>query len=389
MDPKTNPFEMSAGNLPALLAGRETEQESIDILLDRLSNGLHDRSIIFYGLRGVGKTVLLLKAEEIAEQKRWIVADPIEARPSLNFREEFSRTAIQAHRILSIKKSFSDAGKSLTESIKQLKVSFSINADGISASMEAANLDPKETLEMDFKKLIKELGLAAKERDTGIIFCIDELQFLEKHEMEAIAAAIHEASKRNLPIVIIAAGLPQTPKLLTIAKSYAERLFAFKELGKLKEEDTYLALSSPAEERGVAFLPDALNKIYELSQGYPAFIQAYGKYAWNEGQDNVITLKDILNAEGKAWQELVREFFLVRFERATVTERIFMSAMASLGEGPYYIKEVNNALGKRSTQSSKARDGLINKGLIYSPEYGQLDFTAPQFAKFMRKHQPF
>ena len=259
-------------------------------------------------------------------------------------------------------------------------VEFSFDPDAVSGSTG--------DLEWDLTSLFEDLGQTAREHETGVVFLIDEMQFLAREELEAVAAAMHRMSQRTLPVALVGAGLPQLPGLMVDAKSYAERLFAYPRLGPLSEDAARQALVAPAQARDVAWEDDALARIIGESGCYPAFIQAYGKEAWNQAPRSPIRAGDVQGAEPLVLAELDDEFFHVRFEKATEREREYMAAMADLGEGPYRTAEIAKRLGKQPSYTSAPRDSLIKKGLIYSPDYGQVDFTVPKFSPFMRRRYP-
>jgi hypothetical protein len=235
---------------------------------------------------------------------------------------------------------------------------------------------------------IVELGDTARAHDTGVVFLIDEMQFLKREEMKAVAAAMHRMSQKELPIALAGAGLPQLPGLMVDAKSYAERLFSYPEIGPLSPDAARQALFEPAQAEGVGFEDDALQRIVELSGCYAAFVQAYGKETWNMAPGSPITLADVQAAEPIVVAKLDEEFFHVRFEKATPAERRYMAAMADLGDGPYKTGDVAGRLGGRASSSSVHRDSLIKKGLIFSPDHGEVDFTVPHFSPFMRRRYP-
>ena len=243
-------------------------------------------------------------------------------------------------------------------------------------------------LERDLTHLFVELGETAREHETGVVFLIDEMQFLKREEMEAVAAAMHRMSQKQLPIALAGAGLPQLPGLMVDAKSYAERLFSYPEIGPLSPDAARQALFEPAQAEGVGFEDDALQRIVELSGCYAAFVQAYGKETWNMAPGSPITLADVQAAEPVVQAKLDEEFFHVRFEKATPAERRYMAAMADLGDGPYKTGEVAGRLGGRASSSSVHRDSLIKKGLIFSPDHGEVNFTVPYFSPFMRRRYP-
>jgi len=259
---------------------------------------------------------------------------------------------------------------------------FSFDADAV-ANAASGNL------ERDLIALFVELGQVARENETGVVFLIDEMQFLEPVEFEATAAALHQMAQRSLPIALVASGLPQLPGLMVEAKSYAERLFSYPRLDRLDDPSAREALERPAREANVAYADEALDRLLELSGNYPAFIQAYGKEVWNTAPQSPITLEDVDAAAPIVRGRLDGEFFHTRFEKATPGERRYMSAMADLGDGPQSTAAVAKRLGYASTSSGSVhRDSLIKKGLIYGPDHGLVDFTVPHFAAFMRRRYP-
>jgi hypothetical protein len=260
------------------------------------------------------------------------------------------------------------------------KVEFSFDPSAVTGSTG--------NLEHDLTHLFVELGETARDHNTGVVFLIDEMQFLGRKEMEAIAAAMHRMSQLQLPVALAGAGLPQLPGLMVEAKSYAERLFSYPEVGALSTQAARQALTQPAAAEGVTFEEDALRQIVERSGGYPAFIQAYGKEAWNMAQGTIITLADIRASEPIIETKLDDEFFHVRFEKATPRERRYMAAMADLDDGPYRTGDVAKRLSSAVSSTSVVRDSLIKKGLIYSPDHGEVDFTVPHFSPFMRRRYP-
>jgi AAA ATPase domain len=379
---------MGAGNPPPALTGREAQERQFRTLLARLSGGLSDRSMIVSGLRGVGKTVLLLEFESIAKDAGWTAPRPFEIKSDTDFRSELADAAYQALLQLSARKALGERLRSFTGLLRGFKVGassdgsleFSFDPDAVSGSTG--------NLERDLTNLFEELGRTAQEHETGVVFLVDEMQFLAREELEAVAAAMHRMSQTKLPVALVGAGLPQLPGLLVDAKSYAERLFAYPRLGPLSAEAARQALVVPAKARDVVWENDALARIISESGRYPAFIQAYGKEAWNYTPHSPIRAIDVQGAEPLVLAELDEEFFHVRFEKATEREREYMAAMADLGEGHYRTAEVAKRLGKQPSYTSAPRDSLIKKGLIYSPDYGQVDFTVPKFSPFMRRRYP-
>ncbi len=388
MDPLQNPYSMSAGNPPAALTGREEQTEQLRRLLARLRNGLNEQSVILWGLRGVGKTVLLLEFESVAGSEGWISPDPIEIRSDTNFRAELADAAYEALLRLNRRKAIGERLKAFTALLGGFKAGVSTEGKLEFSFDPSAISGTTGDLERDLTHLFVELGETARDHDTGVVFLIDEMQFLGREEMEAIAAAMHRMSQLKLPVALVGAGLPQLPGLMVEAKSYAERLFSYPQLGPLSDQAAREALLKPAQAEGVTFDGDALDRIVQSSGGYPTLIQAYGKEAWNMAPGATIALDDVLASEPIVQSKLDDEFFHVRFEKATPRERRYMAAMADLGNGPYRTSDIAKRLSSRASATSAVRDSLIKKGLIYSPDHGEADFTVPHFSPFMRRRYP-
>jgi hypothetical protein len=379
---------MSAGNPPRALTGRETQKQQFRTMLGRLAREMNEPSMIVFGLRGVGKTVLLLEFESIADASGWTAPDPIEIRSDTDFRAELADAAYQALLRLDRRRALGDRLKTFTRLLSGFKVGASIEGSVEFSFDPSAVGGSTGNLERDLTHLFVELGETAREHETGVVFLIDEMQFLKREEMEAVAAAMHRMSQKQLPIALAGAGLPQLPGLMVDAKSYAERLFSYPEIGPLSPDAARQALFEPAQAEGVGFEDDALQRIVELSGCYAAFVQAYGKETWNMAPGSPITLADVQAAEPVVEAKLDEEFFHVRFEKATPAERRYMAAMADLGDGPYKTGDVAGRLGGRASSSSVHRDSLIKKGLIFSPDHGEVNFTVPHFSPFMRRRYP-
>ncbi len=379
---------MSAGNPPRALTGRETQKQQFRTMLGRLAREMNEPSMIVFGLRGVGKTVLLLEFESIADASGWTAPDPIEIRSDTDFRAELADAAYQALLRLDRRRALGDRLKTFTRLLSGFKVGASIEGSVEFSFDPSAVGGSTGNLERDLTHLFVELGETAREHETGVVFLIDEMQFLKREEMEAVAAAMHRMSQKQLPIALAGAGLPQLPGLMVDAKSYAERLFSYPEIGPLSPDAARQALFEPAQAEGVGFGDDALQRIVELSGCYAAFVQAYGKETWNMAPGSPITLADVQAAEPVVEAKLDEEFFHVRFEKATPAERRYMAAMANLGDGPYKTGDVAGRLGGRASSSSVHRDSLIKKGLIFSPDHGEVNFTVPHFSPFMRRRYP-
>lgn len=388
MDALRNPYTPGAGTRPPALTGRDPELEQFGLLLGRLELGRPEQSLLITGLRGVGKTVLLDAFEGIAIERGWfassteITSDTRLARVVATMTREalldlrrVERVRERAKRALSILKAFT-----LTTGVG---VDIRLELD-----LEEGVADSGD-LGRDLGDLLIEVGSVAREADRGVVLLLDEVQFLERVDFEALIAGLHRATRRELPITVVGAGLPSLPRLAGEARSYAERLFTFPTIGALPDGAARMALVDPAAEEGVAFTDDALDRILQLSGRYPYFLQQYGKHAWLTGSDDRIDEAAVERAHELVESVLDTEFFHVRFERATPAEQRYLAAIAALGDGPQRSGEVTRLLGYASTtDTGTIRDALIKKGLIYGPRHGLVDFTVPLFADFMRRQHP-
>ena len=259
----------------------------------------------------------------------------------------------------------------------------SIDVDALTGTADSGDL------EEDLSDLLVELGQAARDAGSGVIFLLDEIQFLDQPSLEALISALHRVAQRELPLALVGGGLPSIPRLAGEAKSYAERLFTFPRIGSLSEAAATDALILPAREEGVEYEGKAVERILELSEAYPYFLQEYGRHVWQVATESPIGADDVERAHPNVQADLDEGFFTVRFERATAAERRYMAAMAALGDGPQESGQVARRLGFADTaKTSVIRSNLIDKGLIFSPEYGLVDFTVPHFAEFMRRSFP-
>lgn len=395
MDELFNPYTPGAGTPPRELAGREAELRRFDLLLERLAAGRSERGVVLKGLRGVGKTVLMREFADRAAERGWGVGR-LEATGATDLRAELADMAGGALRQIGARAS---AREVLLRAARFVKA-FTLRAtEGggveLSLDLEAALDAPVGSeIERDTIRLFAELGAAARANDTGVVFLIDEMQLLGREDLEALCAAAHRAGQDHLPIAVVGAGLPILPERLAEAKSYAERLFVFPDLGTLSENAARRAIERPAEiaipDRPVRYEGAALEAILELSERYPYFLQAYGLQAWNAAPEgDTIGRRDVERAMTIAREELDRDFFETRFTRATRAGRRYLAAMAELGDGPYASGEVAETGGwKTVTSAGPVRQTLIEKGLVYSPDRGQVDFTVPHFADFMRRRHP-
>ncbi len=388
MDPRLNPYTPNAGARPAALVGRDAELEAFDVLLARLTRGYTEQSMLITGLRGVGKTVLLNEFEARARTGGWV---SVEAEITKN--EEFGRRmALLTRRALLQIAPRSGWGERMRRAAGVLR-SFQITVSsegtltaGLDVEAQPGIADSGQ-LSDDLTDLYLALGEAAQEQGTGVAFLIDEVQFLQAPELEALIMALHKTVQRSLPVTLVGAGLPQLPRLAGDAKSYAERLFKFPHIGRLDlEHEAPQALTRPAADLGVDFSPEAVMAIVEYTEGYPYFLQEYGKIVWNLAPEGAeIALDSAEAARPLVEATLDESFFRVRTQRITELELQYLRVMAELGHGPFRTGDVAEAMGRRSEQLGPTRARLIDKGLLYTPGHGLTAFTVPQFHRYMQR----
>ncbi|MEX0971738.1 MAG: ATP-binding protein [Solirubrobacterales bacterium] len=383
MDPLRNPYRPGAGAPPPLLAGRQKELEAIATLLGRLQVGRGERSIVLTGLRGVGKTALLWSAEESAEELGW-VAEGLEARSDLDFPAALAGRAWVILRQLEHKGAVREALSHLAAAIRRLRLRDPIS--GLELSLEIDPGEPGAELEADLVALFRALGEAARDADTGVLLLLDELQLAEPRDLEALCAAMHDLSKRELPVAALIAGLPSLREQLLSAKTYAERLFAYRELGPLPLDAAAAALADPARsvDDGLEFGRDALDALLTACEGYPYFIQVYGYAAWQVASPPRVDVTDAAEALRLGREELDADLYAGRWSRASERAKAYMHEMAAHGDGAVSSGAVAAAFGGHRA-SSAIRDRLIENGLIYSPARGQVAFTVPGFAGYIRR----
>ena len=390
MDPRLNPYAPGAGAPPPELAGRDELIERAAVALDRVRAGRAARSFVLYGLRGVGKTVLLNRIRLDAEA-RGIASVRMEAP------EERSLPAllIPALRASLLRLSRGEAlrghlqrgMRALASFASTLKVKYQDIEFSIDAEPEAGLADSSD-LDIDLTDLFGVLGKAAAERSTALVLYIDELQYVPEGELASLIAALHSTSQENLPISMVAAGLPQLVGRTGDAKTYAERLFEFARIGPLGDDAARDALIVPAAREGVGIDPDAVLEILRETSGYPYFLQEWGKHVWNTAGSSPIRLDDARRATGEALAELDASFFRVRFDRLTPGQKRYLRALAELGPGIHRSGDIASILSQKVTTVAPVRNSLIAKGMIYSPGHGETEFTVPLFDEFMKRTMP-
>lgn len=390
MDKIKNPFSPGAGSPPPELVGRDAVLEQADVLLGRTLVGRPEKSLLLTGLRGVGKTVLLNEIErrargagyhtillEAHEGKSLAVLLAPHLRSLLFELDRIAGAGDKVRRGLAVLKSFVGA----------IKITVGEIDIGLDIEPEVGAADSGD-LEIDLPNLFTTVGEAAQERGVAVAILIDEIQYFSTPELSALIMAMHKMQQRQLPVVLIGAGLPILPGLAGESKSYAERLFSFPEIGPLPEPDASKALQEPVRNVGEEFAPDALHEIFRLTRGYPYFLQEWGYQAWNHAPASPISLGVVREASALVSLRLDENFFRVRFDRLTLSEKKFLRAMAEIGAGSYRTSDVADTLKVKISTLGPRRAGLIKKGMIYSPSYGDIAFTVPLFDEFMRRAIP-
>lgn len=379
-----NPYKPGAGMIPLFLAGRDIELDYAGTVLESMKNNTSTRSVIYIGLRGVGKTVLLNSIEEIADEKD-IVYEHIEADSKVNFITQLISTSQTLARKISAKEKAKKFIDDILETLKCLSVSFDVNDGSVTFSMteRERELYKVNDLSKSLTDVIVALGKAAKATETPIVIFIDEIQYLKKDQISALAAALHRVNQLNYPITIIGAGLPQTRRLFGDAKSYSERLFEYREIGNLDNDSARDAIIMPLE-GNVKIEDDVVNKIIDMTEGYPYFIQEICNILFDISED-VISMKFMEEAKQLYFKRLDEGFYRVRYERCSKREQEFIFAMIECGELPCTISNIAENMKSEVKQISVFRAGLISKGIIYATSYAELDFTVPKFAEFVKR----
>lgn len=388
MDPYTNPYRPGAGTRPPVLTGRDQVVSNAAITLKRALNLRPSKSLMPIGLRGVGKTVLLNQFSDEAKALGMEVCS-IESPEGGDLRQLLS---VRLRQTLYAFDYAANAKQKITRAVnKALGVlkSFSLTTpegSRISLDLDAIKgLGDSGTLQEDLRDVLVEVGNAAREVESGFLLAVDEIQYLSEEEFAALIMAIHRTTQLDLPVVLVGTGLPSVPGKAGKAKSYAERLFDFPEIGSLSAGDVRAAIEVPAEKHNVHFDDDALDEIIRITEGYPYFIQEWAFHAWNVAKTTPITLNDVRTASKQVQEALDSSFFRVRLDRLTGTEKRYLKAMANLGPGLHKSAEIAKKYGARMESVSPIRSALINKGMIYGPDRGQTAFTVPLFDDFLRR----
>ena len=390
MDPRQNPYAPGAGTVPPELAGRDDQMERAAVALDRIRAGRSARSFILHGLRGVGKTVLLNRIRIDAEA-RGIASVKMEAPEDRSLPgllvPALRAALLRLRRGGPLRGALLTGMRALAGFAKALKVQYQDIELSIDVDPEAGLADSSD-LGTDLTDLLVTVGKAARERDTALVLFIDELQYVPEEQLAPLIGALHGVSQEQLPVAMAAAGLPQLVARTGDARSYAERLFEFVAVDRLDDEAARDALVVPAGREGVAFHPDAVSEIVRQTNGYPYFLQEWGKHSWDVADASPIEPDDARRATGQALAELDASFFRVRFDRLTPTQRQYLRAMAELGPGPHRSGDIARVLRRKVTSVAPTRNALIGKGMIYSPAHGDTAFTVPLFDEFLKRIMP-
>ena len=383
MDAVRNPFAPGAGNRPPELAGRETILRDAHIAIQRALSGRPSRSQMLLGLRGVGKTVLLSKIEEMAEAAGHVTSS-IEAPEGKALSELLVPKINQALRKLSTSESAKVKAHQALRALRSFASAFKISYGdaSISVNPEVGVADSGD-VEADLPELFVRVGEAARAAGKAWTLLVDEVQYLRNKDLAALIVALHKVNQRDLPVLFFGAGLPQVAALSGNAKSYSERLFHYPAVGALEDKDAETAIRQPIEGEGEKVEDNAITEIVAKTKGYPYFLQEWGYQCWNLAEGPLINLEDASRAAGEATKRLDEGFFKVRFDRLTPKEREYVIAMAKLGAGPYRSSDVADALKETHQSLGPRRAQIISKGMIYSPSHGDIAFTVPLFNEYL------
>lgn len=390
MDRLRNPYTPGAGARPPALVGRDEVLEKAAYVVQRTMAGRHAKSLLLIGLRGVGKTVLLDWARGAAVQAG-VEAISIEAPEGRSLPAMLGPQLRKALLRLSTKERASDYAKRALGALAGFAAALKVKYQDIEVGIDVESipgLADNGSLELDLTDLLEASGLAAQAESSALAIFVDELQYVKEEELAALIVALHKCSQSSLPVVLLGAGLPQLRGQMGKAKSYAERLFEFVEVGTLPEDEARRAILVPAEREGVSVSPEALDLILDQTKGYPYFLQEWGKHAWDAAEESPITLDDVVAGGKAAIGELDRSFFRVRFDRLAPAERRYLRAMAELGPGPFRSGDIAGALNRPVISLAPVRSRLIEKGMIWSPAHGETHFTVPLFDGFMKRMMP-
>ena len=381
---KVNPYRPGAGFMPTYIAGRDEHIHNIEQMFTALKLNIPTQSIIFSGLRGVGKTVLINKLQDIAEEKE-IFCRHIEVEERNDFIAQIAACSQAFLRKVSTKERFKNLIQKPLDAIKSLVVSFDPNENTFSLSVQERELYKSNSLTQSMTEVFVTIGETAYKTETPICFFVDEIQYMKQNELGSLIAALHRTNQLGYPVMIIGAGLPKIYKMLSEEKSYSERLFLYKEIGSLTDDQSKKAIEEPAKKFGISYTSDAIERIIRITKGYPFFIQQMCQVVYKNTDDKIIQGGHIDNNIEEFFNLLDIGFFKVRYERCSDGEKKFVFAMVSCEELPCTISNISKKLGKRGKAISPTRAQLINKGIIFPVRHSELDFTVPEFSGFIQR----
>ena len=382
---KSNPYRPGAGLMPLYIAGRDEESENVSQMFDALTMNIPIQSVIFSGLYGVGKTVLINRLQTIAEEKE-IFCKHIEVEEKNDFISQIAECSQAFLRKVSKKEKFKHLIQKPLEAIKSLMISFDPEENTFSLSMQDRELYLSNNLTQSLTEVFTTIGETAYKTQIPVCFFIDEIQYMRQKELGSLIAALHRANQLGYPVMIIGAGLPKIYKMLSDEKSYSERLFLYTEIASLNFEQSKKAIEEPVKKFEVTYTDEAIEKIIDITKGYPFFIQQLCQIVYNRTDNKIIQESDIEQSINEFFERLDVGFFRSRYERCAESDKKFIFAMVKCGELPCTISNVAYNLNKTVTSISTTRAQLISKGIIYPVRYKELDFTVPEFAGYIRRH---
>lgn len=385
---KVNPYRPGAGLMPVYIAGRDEDIQNVSQMFDALTMDIPTQSIIFSGLRGVGKTVLINKLQSIAEEKG-IFCKHIEIEERNDFISQIAECSQAFLRTISAKEKFKHLIQKPLEAIKSLVVSFNPEDNSFSLSMQDRELYVSNNLTQTLTEVFSTIGETAQKTETPICFFIDEIQYMKQNQLGSLIAALHRVNQLGYPIMIIGVGLPKIYKMLSDEKSYSERLFMYKKIDSLTDEQSEKAIEEPAKKFNIIYAHEAINKIVEITKGSPFFIQQLCKIVYDKTNKDVIELSDVENCIDEFLSSLDERFFKSRYERCAESDKKFIFAMVECGELPCTISNVAHNLNKTVGSISTTRAQLISKGIIYPVRYKELDFTVPEFSGYIQRLEEY
>lgn len=381
---KINPYRPGAGLMPPYVAGRDEDMEMLSQTFEALKHNIPTQSVIFSGLRGVGKTVLINKLQEIAEGEG-VFCRHIEVDEKSDFISQIAECSQAFLRKVSSFEKFKNLIQKPLDAIKSLVLSFNPGENSFSISMQDRELYISNNLTQSLTDVFTAIGEAAQKAKIPVCFFIDEIQYMKQKELGSLIAALHRANQLGYPVMIVGAGLPKIYKMLSEEKSYAERLFMYREIGSLTPEQSKKAITEPVKTFKVTYSEDAIEKIISITKGYPFFIQQLCQIVYRKVDGFLITSNDVDECSTEFFSRLDTGFFKTRYERCSESDKKFIFAMVKCGELPCTIANVAKNLNKNVNSISTIRAQLISKGIIYPVRYKEIDFTVPEFAEFIKR----